>query len=203
MLAVNLLNRTQDALAVLLSAVTTDSDAEEIFAYCADGSCGFSFGVVDFFAHPIDPDACITRLLERRGTVQRLLAVSENVEMTGALREVLSRMRCSTSVAFDVRQAIDLLPMIKPEVVLVDFALPRGEGLRLVGRLRSDPKTRDVPLAVLLPNGANAAEFRQHALRAARESPLSPDQLGETLGEWLGAPRAGSEARAGGMLQTG
>lgn len=203
MLAVNLLNRTQDPLAVLAASIAVDSDQNEVFAYCADGTCGFSFGTVEFFAHPIDVDACVTRLLERRGAVQRLLAVSENVEMTGALREVLSRMRCSTSVAFDVRQAIDLLPMIKPDVVLVDFALPRGEGLRLVSRLRSDAKTRDIPLAVLLPGAANAADFRQHALRAVRESPMSPAQLAQVIGQRLGAPAVPAQpAKGAGMLQT-
>jgi len=204
MLAINLLNRTQDPLPVLTASIAANSDQEEVFAYCADGTCGFSFGTVDFFAHPIDVDACVTRLLERRGAVQRLLAVSENVEMTGALREVLSRMRCSTSVAFDVRQAIDLLPMIKPEVVLVDFALPRGEGLRLVSRLRSDPKTREIPMAVLLPGAANAADFRQHALRAARESRMSPAQLAQALAQWLRVPAGSAErAKGAGMLQTG
>ncbi|HUI25274.1 MAG TPA: response regulator, partial [Candidatus Kryptonia bacterium] len=202
MLAVNLLNRTHDALAAITTAVKTDAEHHEVFAYCADGSNGFLFGTVDFFSQPIDPDDCVTRMLERRGSVQRLLAVSDNVEMTGALREVLSRMRCSTSVAFDSRQAIDLLPMIKPEVVLVDFALPRGEGLRLVARLRSDPKTRDLPLAVLLPANANVAEFRQHALRAAREVTMEPKQLGQSLAERLGVVPE-TRAKGAGLLKTG
>ncbi len=205
MLAVNLLNRAHDPLAAIASTVAADAEHAEVFAYCADGACGFAFGKVDFFAAPIDPDGCVTRLLERRGSVQRLLAVSDNVEMTGALREVLGRVRCSTSVAFDVRQAVDLLPMIKPDVVLVDFSLPRGEGLRLVSRLRSDPKTRDIALAVLLPTPGNVAEFRQHALRAAREFPLSPAQLAQALAHRLGipTPAAGGEAKGAKMLQTG
>jgi chromosome segregation ATPase len=196
MLAVNLLNRAHDPVAVIASSIATDEEHAEVFAYCADGAFGFSFGVADFFAPPIDPDGCVTRLLERRGAVQRLLAVSEDVEMTGALREVLSRVKCSTSVAFDVRQAIDLLPMIKPDVVLVDFSLPRGEGLRLVSRMRADPKTRDLPLAILLPAAAIVPEFRQHAVRATRESPMSPAQLAEALGRRLGVAAAGTEESA-------
>jgi len=197
LLAVNLLNRAHDPFAAIAAET---SEQPEIFAYCADASYGFAFGLADFFSQPIDADALVTQLLERRGVVQRLLAVSDNIEMTAALREVLSRMRCSTSVAFDSRQAIDLLPMIKPDVVLVDFALPRGEGFRLVARLRSEPKTRDVPLAVLLPATVNLAEFRQQALRVAREISMEPAQLAQLLAERLGCS-AGADK--GGLLKTG
>ncbi|MBI4516123.1 MAG: response regulator [Deltaproteobacteria bacterium] len=200
MLAVNLLNRAPDPLAAIQA--TADEEYGDVFAYCADGSCGFAFGPVDFFVPPIDPDSCVTRLLERRGAVQRLLAVSDNVEMTGALREVLARVRCSTSVAFDVRQAVDLLPMIKPDVVLVDFALPRGEGLRLISRLRSDAKLRDLPIAVLLPDATSMADFRQQALRAARELPMSASQLVQALGRHLGVPVPGAEAKSAKLAQT-
>lgn len=201
LLAVNLLSRTHNPVEAIASFIAADNYHRNVLAYCAEGANGFSFGTADFFAHPIDPDACVARLLESRGTIQRLLVVSDNFAVVGMLRDVLSRVRSSVSAALDLRQVIDLLPMVEPDVVFIDLGLPRGEGLSLVSRLRSDPKTRDLALAILLAApGGSAGEFRQHALRAARNLPMAPTHLVEALSQRLGAARAGDRltlARSG------
>jgi chromosome segregation ATPase len=183
---INLLNRTPDPLAAIAAAV--DVEPQHIITYCADGTHGFLFGDVALFAAPLDTDACVARLLAWRGTVQRLLGVSENVEMMGALRAALSRVRCSTSVALDLRQVTDLLAMVEPEVLLIDLALPGGDALRLLGRLRADPKTRELPIGLLLSPALNASEFRQHALRAVRDQTLSPADLAQALRQRINFP---------------
>ena len=183
---INLLNRTPDSLAAIAAAV--DVEPQHIIAYCADGAHGFLFGDVDLFAAPLDTDACVARLLAWRGTVRRLLGVSENVEMMGALRAALSRVRCSTSVALDLRQVTDLLAMVEPEVLLIDLALPGGDALRLLGRLRADPKTRELPIGLLLSPALNASEFRQHALSAVRDQTLSPADLAQALRQRINVP---------------
>jgi CheY-like chemotaxis protein len=177
---VNLLNRTPDSLEVIRT-VAADPEPQRIIAYCADGPHGLLFGMVDLLVAPIEADTCVARLLESHGALQRLLAVSENIEMMGALRAALSRMRCSTSVALDLRQVTDLLTMIDPEIVLVDLALPGGDALRLLSRLRADPKTRDLPMALLLSPTFDASDFRRHALRTVHEQTLSPADLAEAL----------------------
>lgn len=182
---VNLLNRTPDPLAAI-GAVAADIKPQHIIAYCADGTYGLLLGIVDFLAAPLEADTCVARLLESRGAVQRLLAVSENIEMMGALRAALARMRCSTSVALDLRQVTDLLSMTDPEVVLIDLALPGGDALRLVSRLRADPKTRDLPIALLLSPTLDANDFRRYALRTVREQTLSPADLAQTLRQCIG-----------------
>lgn len=189
-LAINLLSRTHDPLEALASFIACDTYHKEVFAYCADGTTGFSFGTAAFFSQPVDPDACVAQLLESRGAIHRLLVATENFGIVGGLRTVLSRMRSSVSAALDLRQVTDLLQMVAPDVVLVDLSLPRGEGLRVVGRLRADPKTGELPLGILLPAQGSAAEFRQHALRAAREMPMSIADLGTALGRHLGTQHA-------------
>jgi CheY-like chemotaxis protein len=182
-LAVNLINRTHDPLAAIVASTT---EAHEVFAYCADGTNGFVFGLADFFPASTDADTCVTRLLESCGSLQRLLVVSDNMEMTGTLRGALSRIRCSTSVALDLRQVMDLLTMIEPQVVVIDLGLPRGDGLRLVCRLRSEPRTRDLPLAILLPATMSSVELRQHALLAVREQSLSAADLAQAFSQRIG-----------------
>ena len=191
-LVVNLLSRTHNPVEAIASFIAANTYHRNVLAYCADGANGFCFGTADFFTHPIDPDACVARLLESLGAIQRLLVVTEHFGVVGALRDILSRMQSSVSAALDLRQVIDLLPMVDPDVILIDLGLARGEGLRLVSRLRSDPKTRDLALAILLATPGGMAEFRQQALRAARDMPMAPTHLAEALMQRLGVPRPGN-----------
>lgn len=186
-LAVNLLNRVHDPIAAITTRIGAAPERQNVFAYCADGNFGFSFGNVNFFEHPVDADACVSWLMETCGAVQRLLVASGDIEMTSQLRTALSRIRCSASVALDLRQVTDLMPMIQPEALVIDLSLPRAEGLRLISRLRADAKTRDLPIGVILPSKQKLAELRQHAARAAREGSFGPDLLATSLAAQLGA----------------
>jgi len=197
LLAVNLLNRAHDPIAALARIVRHRGEFG-VFAYCSEGKFGFLFGEAAFFPSPFEVDACTTWLLSSLGSVQRLLVASNNIEMTSELRNSLSKIRCSTSVALDFRQVMELLPLIQPEVVVVDLSLPRADGLRLVSRLRNDEKTAALPLGVILPEHQRVAEFRQHAGRAAREGSLSIEQLIRVLAKELGlqVPSAKTPAAA-------
>jgi CheY-like chemotaxis protein len=202
LLVVNLLYRAVDPRDAIRSFLAGDSMHTDVLAYCTEGANGFVFGTADYFSQPLDPDACVARLMESRGAIQRLLIATEDFAVVGSLREVLSRMRSSVSAALDLRQVIDLLPMVEPDVVLVDLSLPRGEGLRVVGRLRADPKTRDLPLGILLTAPGNPTEFRQQALRAARELSMEPTDLVDVIGRRLSvrAPAKASAALRAGAL---
>ncbi|HVO27568.1 MAG TPA: response regulator, partial [Candidatus Margulisiibacteriota bacterium] len=186
LLLVNLLSRAHDPVAAIASFIAADTYQRSVFAYCADGTNGFSFGMADFFTQPVDADACIAGLLESSGPIHRLFVASENFSVVVALRNVLSRMQASVSSAPDLRQVLELMPMVEPDLLLIDLGLPRGEGLRLVSHLRSDPKTRELPLGILLAASGSAADMRQHAQRAARNLPMTAMHLAEILSQRLG-----------------
>ncbi len=192
-LVVNLLNRAHDPIAAITHA-SADDPTRHVFAYCAEGKFGFFFGPATFFPAPLEPSTCAAWLMGNLGAVHKVLVASNDIEMTSQLRTELNRVRCSTSVALDLRQVLDLLPLIQPDVVLVDLSLPRAEGLRLVSRLRSDEKTARLPLAVLLPPPQKVSEFRQTAQRAAREGTLTPATLLKAVSTELGVPIEDAES---------
>jgi CheY-like chemotaxis protein len=103
------------------------------------------------------------------------------------VRALLNGARCSTSIALDARQAHDLVPMVKPEVVLLDLGLPRGEGLRLAARLRADLSTAGIGIAFLWGRPLAADEFRLHAARAVRDCQFTGEHLTRALLQELSA----------------
>src|SRR5206468_11150 len=81
-----------------------------------------------------DPDD-VVETLERyavRGT--RVVTAGADVDALMSLRQALARKGLSVSMAWDAKQAADLLQVVRPEVVVGDLALPRRDGSGSVAR---------------------------------------------------------------------
>jgi CheY-like chemotaxis protein len=186
LLAINLLAQSVDPLATLANSAAWGIENPWALAYCADGARGLILGMVDFFPPPFEPNLCVTRLLERPSASQRLLVVSDALDLTTELRSILTRLGCATSVAFDGKQALGLVPMVRPDVILVDLNLPKGDAFRVISRVRADPANVAVTFALMWQSTLNLVEFRQQVVRAAREFPFSGDDLRRAVGREFG-----------------
>ena len=164
----------------------------EAVAYCVKDGRGVFFGRVTFFPPPCDLEACSARLLSERNGLQRLLAVGEDVDFMSGLRERLGKVRCSTAIAFDGRQAVDLIPMVKPQLVLVDLNLPRGDGLRVASQVVANPDLKNVKVAMFWSRPVDAAAFRQQAVFAIRDFVMDTPDLAKKVEEQIGDSSSGS-----------
>lgn len=169
-----------DPLAAFTSPELRLGDAR-YFTYATDGTRGFVLGVTEIFSPPFDADACATRILAVLPAAPRVLLVSEAVLGTPELRAHLVRQGCTTSVAFDERQALGIIPSVRPNLVLIDLNLPRGEGLRLAARIRADHSNNHVRIAFLWQQAIEPALFRQFVGRAIHDFQFRDDDLKRAL----------------------
>ncbi|MFI6037103.1 response regulator [Streptomyces sp. NPDC051315] len=51
--------------------------------------------------------------------------------------------------ACDGAECLDVVHQVRPDLVTLDVVMPRLDGLRTAARLRADPLTRDLPLAII------------------------------------------------------
>ncbi|WP_436846157.1 response regulator [Streptomyces chartreusis] len=51
--------------------------------------------------------------------------------------------------AADGAECLDVVHQVRPDAVTLDVVMPRLDGIRTAARLRADPRTRDVPLAII------------------------------------------------------
>jgi CheY-like chemotaxis protein len=184
-LAINLVLDSVDPLAAMADATSWGVDSPCALAYCADGERGFLLGMTEFFPPPFEANLCVTRLLERPSPAQRLLVVSDAVEATSELRSILTRLGCATSVAFDAKQGLNLVPMVRPDMVLVDLNLPKGDAFRVLSRMRADAANTNVAFALMWRQPIPQEELRGHLARTARDLPFSGDLLRKALGRQL------------------
>jgi CheY-like chemotaxis protein len=72
--------------------------------------------------------------------------VPQNVELLLAYLETLN---CTLHVAVDGVDALEKVPKVKPDLVLLDIMMPRMSGFEVCRRLKADPKTRDIPILMV------------------------------------------------------
>lgn len=114
---------------------------------------GLALGPVEPAVAPLDPDAVIETLGLYAGQGGRVVTTGADVDALMSLRQALSRRRVSVSMAWDGKQAAELLTVVKPLAVVVDLDLPRRDGYSVIAALGGiDP----IPYAVVVGGSDDA-----------------------------------------------
>ncbi|MFE4669519.1 two-component system response regulator [Streptomyces sp. NPDC056716] len=83
------------------------------------------------------------------GASGRVLVVDDNKVIRQLIRVNLELEGFEVVTAADGVECLDVVHEVQPDVVTLDVVMPRLDGLRTAGRLRADPRTRDLPIAVV------------------------------------------------------
>ena len=116
---------------------------------------GLALGTIEGSRCPLDPDTIVTTLGGHVGRGTRVLTAGTDVDALMSLRQALARLGASVSMAWDGKQAADLLAVVQPEVVVVDLGLTRRDGYLIAARLSC---LETVPHAVLVECADDPAE---------------------------------------------
>jgi signal transduction histidine kinase len=125
------------------------------------------------FAPPIEAAATVTARPR-----QTILVVDDNAAVRKSLARLLSD-RWTVATAANGEEALDAVRASAPALVIADVVMPKLDGFGLVGALRADPATRDIPVIMLSVRGDE--DDRIHALQAHADDyllkPVSPREL--------------------------
>jgi len=69
------------------------------------------------------------------------------------LQRALTSTGYNISVAFDGESALDLIPKLKPDLILLDVMMPGMNGFDVCKRLKEDPEVSDIPVIFLTAMG--------------------------------------------------
>ncbi|GGX33836.1 hypothetical protein GCM10010353_56040 [Streptomyces chryseus] len=83
------------------------------------------------------------------GVCGRVLVVDDNKVIRQLIRVNLELEGFEVVTAADGAEALDMVHRVCPDVVTLDVVMPRLDGLRTAARLRDDPGTRHLPLAII------------------------------------------------------
>ncbi|MFD5396988.1 PleD family two-component system response regulator [Streptomyces sp. NPDC127097] len=79
----------------------------------------------------------------------RILVVDDNKVIRQLIRVNLELEGFEVVTAADGAECLDVVHHVRPDVVTLDVVMPRLNGLHTAARLRSDPRTWDIPIAIV------------------------------------------------------
>ena len=114
---------------------------------------------------------------------RRVLVVDDNRDAAMSMAMLLDLMGNETQTAHDGQEALELIPVFQPEVVLLDIGMPRLNGYDTARRIREQPRAGGIVLIAL--TGWGQEEDRRRSQEAGFShhltKPVDPAQLEKLL----------------------
>lgn len=109
----------------------------------------------------------------------RILVVDDDPAFVADLRDTLGAQRMQVTWVADPHRVLELLPDLRPDLLLVDVEMPGLSGFELCRLLRATPAWQGLP--ILLTTHQVSAELRLAAFRAGADDYLSKPVLEREL----------------------
>lgn len=78
-----------------------------------------------------------------------VMVVDDNQQNRELLQAYLEDIDCRTVPAGDGPEALEILAKDPPDLILLDVMMPRMSGFEVCRRIKSDPKTADIPVIMV------------------------------------------------------
>jgi CheY-like chemotaxis protein len=118
-----------------------------------------------------------------------ILVIDDEPAITELLRDIFEYRGHPVVVANDAQSVLDILPLKRPEVIVVDLMMPSMDGLSLAVTLRHHPLLDGIPL-VAISASTTALSLAQDTgdFDAVVSKPFDTDALISTVERFLGVP---------------
>ena len=78
-----------------------------------------------------------------------ILVVDDNQQNLELLQVYLEDVDCRSIPASDGPEALDIISKNPPDLILLDVMMPKMSGFEVCRRIKSDPKTSDIPVIMV------------------------------------------------------
>ncbi|MFE5030294.1 response regulator [Streptomyces sp. NPDC056683] len=135
------------------------------------------------------------------GASGRVLVVDDNKVIRQLIRVNLELEGIEVVTAADGAECLDVVHRVRPDVITLDVVMPRLDGLRTAAQLRADPRTHDLPLAIVSACTQQEVETGLDVgVDAFLAKPFEPAELVQVVRELIERRRGGGEGDEVGFL---
>jgi PAS domain S-box-containing protein len=116
-----------------------------------DGNQGGNGSVAGWVTKPLEESQffrTLSQALGGRAAKTRVLIVEDDPELSRLIESMLRSDGIDTRIARSGREAIQVLPEYRPDLLVLDVVLPLGDGFSVVHWMRHSEKFRDLPVMV-------------------------------------------------------
>ncbi len=110
---------------------------------------------------------------------RRILVVDDDPKILGILEKMLGEADFEVRGTSDSSEALRLAGEVRPQIAILDIAMPPPDGFEVAARIRSDAVLADMALVFLSAQDATANLRKAQELRAAAyvEKPFQKEAL--------------------------
>ncbi|MFH9421709.1 response regulator [Streptomyces sp. NPDC017529] len=129
----------------------------------------------------------------------RVLVVDDNKVIRQLIRVNLELEGFEVVTAADGAECLEIVHRVAPDVVTLDVVMPRLDGVQTAARLRADPRTREIPLAIVSACTQTEVESGQAVgVDAFLAKPFEPMDLVRIVRRLMSRGGEGCREREGG-----
>ncbi len=118
---------------------------------------------------------------------KRILVIEDEKEIAGLIRERLIDSGFEVDVTFDGYQGVAFAHSRSPDLIVMDYMLPAGDGLSVLNKLQTSIKTRYIPVVVLTGAGNETIKKKllEKGVKAYMQKPYDGEALVSTINKIL------------------
>ncbi|HUU68368.1 MAG TPA: response regulator [Planctomycetota bacterium] len=123
--------------------------------------------------------------------MKKVMIVEDESDVAELARLALESEDVTVTLAFDGLSALDEIPRVRPDLVLLDVMMPTVDGFDLCKRLKDDPDTEDI--IVVLFTAANEPFIIERIVGVGADDyvmkPIDGTRLQHRIRTLLGLPK--------------
>lgn len=127
---------------------------------------------------------------------KKLLIVDDNPSASNLYKERFEISEFEVKQAWAGETAVQMVEEFQPNVILLDLMLPKMSGEEVLDQLRSNPKTKDIPIIVwtaLFQQEGERARIEKKADDYVIKTEIMPGELVKKVEELINRPKQTQE----------
>lgn len=117
-----------------------------------------------------------------------ILVVEDEAVISRMYEKILTFEGYKVELAADGQEGCDKAKAVKPGLILLDFMMPKLNGLQVLDKLKADPETANIPV-IMLTNLASPQEAeiaaKKGVVKYVIKSEAEPKQIVDIVKEYL------------------
>ncbi|WP_026101892.1 response regulator transcription factor [Geminocystis herdmanii] len=113
--------------------------------------------------------------------------VEDSTTTRKMMSELLIKQGLKVEIATDGVEALAMLPTISPDIVVLDIVMPKMNGYEVCRNIKSDPKTKHLPVLICSSKGEDFDRYwgMKQGADAYIAKPFQPKELIATIKQLL------------------